>query len=134
MPYIISKLLIVFCLAFPISAAFHAGQNLNRLESDDQDRLHTKQTLEQLATANPMRKIISMLQDMQKELEREAENEAAIFEKAMCACEGGGKELSDVIAESSASIDSLSAKVKEETAEKQSLAQELADHYSSKDG
>merc|ERR1719191_1488643 len=83
--------------------------------------------------ANPIRKIVTMLQDMQHELEREAENEAELFEKAMCACEQGGKDLSNVIAEASASIDSLSAKVKQETAEKQSLAQELADHYSGKD-
>jgi hypothetical protein len=83
--------------------------------------------------ANPIRKIVTMLQDMQHELEREAANEAELFEKAMCACDQGGKDLANTIAEASAAIEQLSAKVKQETAEKSSLAQELSDHYSGKE-
>jgi len=83
--------------------------------------------------ANPIRKIVGMLQDMQKELEREAASESELFEKAMCACEQGSKDLASTVADASASIDSLTAKVKQETAEKSSLAQELKDHYSGKE-
>jgi len=88
---------------------------------------------ETFSGANPIRKIVGMLQDMQKELEREQENEAALFDRAMCACEEGAKELSTAVADTSASIESLTAKVKEETSEKESLSQELSEHYSSKD-
>lgn len=77
---------------------------------------------------NPMRKIIGMLQDMTKELSREGELEAELFEKAMCACEGGEKNLDTVIAESTAAIDEYTAKTKSLSAEQAQLTQEVADH------
>ena len=78
--------------------------------------------------ANPMRKIITMLQDMTKELEREGELEKEIFDKALCACEGGDKELQKVIDDSNAAIEEWSAKIESATAEKAQLTQEVADH------
>jgi septal ring factor EnvC (AmiA/AmiB activator) len=80
---------------------------------------------------NPMRKIISMLQDMQKELEREGELEKEIFDKAICACEGGTDHLSKAIADSTSSIEELTAKVASGTAEKTQLTQDVADHKTS---
>jgi len=53
---------------------------------------------------NPIRKVVGMLTDMQKELEREGAGEAALFEKTMCACEGGEKDLNKVIDDSTAAI------------------------------
>jgi len=78
--------------------------------------------------ANPMRKIITMLQDMSKELTREQEMESELFEKAMCVCEGGEKQLTTVIDESKAAIETLTAKVEAGNAEKGRLVQEIADH------
>jgi hypothetical protein len=78
--------------------------------------------------ANPMRKIISMLQDMEKELTREQEMESELFEKAMCTCENGEKQLKTVIEESKTAIETLTAKVSGGTAEKARLAQEITDH------
>merc|ERR1719162_744392 len=75
-----------------------------------------------------MRKIIGMLQDMSAELTREGELEAEIFEKAMCACEGGGKDLGKVIEDSGADIDRLTAKVSQDSAERSQLQQEVAEH------
>merc|ERR1719171_968036 len=69
-----------------------------------------------------------MLQDMAKELEREGELEKEIFEKAMCICEGGEKELQKVADDSSAAIETLTAKTESETAEKARMAQEIKDH------
>merc|ERR1719191_1690875 len=77
---------------------------------------------------NPMRKIIGMLQDMATELEREGEVEKEIFDKAICACEGGTKELQKVIDDSAAAIEELTAKVKAGNAEKTQLGREVADH------
>merc|ERR1719160_1712109 len=71
--------------------------------------LHTKT----VSSENPMRKIISMLQDMQKEVEREGVAEKEIFDKALCACENGEEELDKTIAESA------------------QLTQEVADHKTS---
>jgi len=75
-----------------------------------------------------MRKIIGMLQDMAKELEREGEIEKEIFDKAICACEGGTDHLNKVIGDSEASIEELTAKVASGNAEKAQLAQDVTEH------
>merc|ERR1719191_1005914 len=80
---------------------------------------------------NPMRKIIGMLQDMASELEREGEVEKEIFDKAICACEGGTASLEKVISDSTSSIEELTAKVASGNAEKAQLTQDVAEHKSS---
>merc|ERR1719389_1044137 len=80
------------------------------------------------AKANPMRRIITMLQDMQKEVEREGEAEKEIWDKALCACEGGEAELDKTIADSQASIEEWTAKTESGKAEKSQLTQEVAEH------
>merc|ERR1719453_1523111 len=81
---------------------------------------------------NPIRKIVGMLQDMQKELEHEADNEAELFEKAMCTCENGEKSLSNVIETSAAETDRLTSKIEEDTAQQDALAEELKNHAETK--
>jgi len=71
-----------------------------------------------------------MLQDMQKEVEREGEAEKEIFEKALCACEGGEEELDKTIADSEAAIEEWTAKTASGKAESTQLTQEVADHKS----
>merc|ERR1719424_1176900 len=92
--------------------------------------LHQAFALEGQAKAatgeNPMRKIITMLQDMAKELEREGEIEKEIFDKALCACEGGDKELQNVIDESTAAIEEWTAKLESMKAENAQLTSEIA--------
>jgi hypothetical protein len=83
-----------------------------------------------LVSENPMRKIIGMLQDMVKELEREGELEKEIFDKAVCTCEGGTASLEKVISDSAASIEELTAKVSSGNAEKAQLAQDVTEHKS----
>merc|ERR1719473_1826954 len=80
---------------------------------------------------NPMRKIITMLQDMAKEVEREGEAEKEIFEKALCACEGGEEELDKTIADSEAGIEEWTAKTESGKAETAQLTTEVADHKTS---
>merc|ERR1719313_3031719 len=81
-----------------------------------------------LTSENPMRKIITMLQDMQKEVEREGVAEKEIFDKALCACENGEEELDKTIADSTASIEEWTAKTESGKAESAQLTQEVADH------
>merc|ERR1719217_1652268 len=83
---------------------------------------------------NPMRKIITMLQDMAKEVEREGEAEKEIFEKALCACEGGEAELDKTIADSQAAIEEWTAKTESGRAESTQLTQEVKDHKSAAAG
>lgn len=75
-----------------------------------------------------MRKIINMLQSMQKELEREGAAEAKLFEKAMCACSGGEDNLKSTITDSTAEIEDNTAKIGQGKAEKAQLLQEVGDH------
>merc|ERR1719156_143925 len=89
-------------------------------------------SLELRVQVNPIRKIVTMLQDMQKELQHEQDNEKELFEKAMCACESGEKDLQTVIDQNTAAISDLTAKLEEETATKKSNDQELQGHYASK--
>merc|ERR1719335_1591246 len=77
---------------------------------------------------NPMRRIITMLQDMAKEVAREGEIEKEIFDKALCACEGGDKDLQKVIDDSTVAIEETTSKIESETAEQAQLTQEIADH------
>merc|ERR1719316_1747089 len=83
---------------------------------------------------NPIRKVTGMLEDMRKELEREQDMEAELFEKAMCACEGGEADLQKVIEDTSSEMSRLTSKIDEESSEKEALAQELKDHYANKQG
>merc|ERR1719156_228209 len=86
-----------------------------------------------LMTKNPMRRIITMLQDMQKELERQGEMDKQIFEKAMCVCETGEKDLQVAIDESAAAIEEYTSKIEADTAEEEQLKQEVVEHGTNKD-
>lgn len=81
--------------------------------------------------ANPMRKIITMLQDMLKEIEREGETEKELFDKAMCACETGQKELQKTIEDATADSETQASTIEAQTAEKSQLTQEIEDHKTS---
>jgi len=86
-----------------------------------------------LMTKNPMRRIITMLQDMQKELERQGEMDKEIFEKAMCVCETGDKDLQVAIDESAAAIEEYTSKIEADTAEQAQLEQEIVEHNENRD-
>jgi len=80
--------------------------------------------------ANPMRKIIGMLQSMQAELEKEGEVEKEVFEKAFCACESGEKGLEKEIEDATAEISTQQSKLDGDSAQKDQLTSEIADHKS----
>merc|ERR1719272_595586 len=81
---------------------------------------------------NPIRKIVNTLEDMQKELEKEADNEKELFDKAMCVCETGEKDLQGVIDFSNSEITRLTSKIEAETAEKAKLDTDLELHAKDK--
>jgi hypothetical protein len=43
--------------------------------------------------ANPIRRVVNLLQDMQKKVEAEGKKEKELFEKFMCYCKNGATEL-----------------------------------------
>merc|ERR1719160_1767405 len=78
--------------------------------------------------ANPIRKVVTMLQDMQKSVEVEGKKEEDLFDKFMCYCSNGDGALKSAITEGKAQIEQLSNTVEKGTAEKLQLDQEIAGH------
>merc|ERR1719182_1240489 len=78
--------------------------------------------------ANPIRKVVTMLQDMQKTVESEGKKEEDLFDKFMCYCSNGEGALQASIDAGNAQIESLGAAVERGTAEKSQLDQDIKTH------
>jgi len=78
--------------------------------------------------ANPIRKVVNLLQAMSKKVEEEGEKEAELYEKFVCYCKKNTGELTQSIAEAQTKIAQLETQVKEDTAAKEQLDEELANH------
>jgi chromosome segregation ATPase len=59
------------------------------------------------AVANPIRKVVTMLQNMEKKITAEGEAEKELFEKYMCWCKSSGSDLTKSISDAEAKISSL---------------------------
>jgi len=81
---------------------------------------------------NPIRKVVRLMQDMQKEIETELSKEKELFEKFMCICNTYDDELAATAAKATAQIKELTSKIEEETAEKSQLSEELKSHLKDK--
>jgi len=77
------------------------------------------------AFANPIRKVVTMLQSMQAKVEEEGEKELALYEKYMCYCKTAGGDLSKGIADAGSSISEFGNKIKAAEEQKIVLAEEL---------
>merc|ERR1719253_1886478 len=80
------------------------------------------------AGANPIRKVVTLMQNMQKEIEAEGAKEKELFDKFMCYCSGGTDSLKKAIADAQAQAEELTSKLKSESAEKSQIAQDLVNH------
>jgi len=84
--------------------------------------------------ANPIRKVVTLMQNMQKEIEAEGVKEKELFDKFMCYCSGGTDSLKKAIADATASAEELTASLKSEEAEKSQIAQDLITHKADREG
>merc|ERR1719321_2425204 len=84
----------------------------------------------ELHGSNPIRKVVTMLQDMQKTVEAEGKKEEDLFEKFMCYCSGGEGALDASITQGKAQIEQLTASIERGTGEKSQLEQDLKTHKS----
>jgi len=69
--------------------------------------------------ANPIRKVVTMLQNMQKKVEAEGEKEKELFEKYMCYCKTSGGALSKSIGDAGTKMPQLEADISEGEAKKE---------------
>jgi len=77
------------------------------------------------AKNRPVSKVITLLKDMLKQLEKEAEEDEEIYDKMACWCETNDKEKTKSIAEAEARIDTLTTKIEELTASSSRLNTEI---------
>merc|ERR1719428_2420624 len=80
------------------------------------------------SAANPIRRVVTMLQMMQKKVEAEGEKEKELFEKMMCYCKESKGQLDDSIEEGEGKVPETESVIKESTATEGQLRQELVEH------
>merc|ERR550534_3307287 len=77
------------------------------------------------AKNRPVSKVITLLKDMLKQLEKEAEEDEEIYDKMACWCETNDKEKTKAIADAEAKITDLTTKIEELTASSSRLGAEI---------
>merc|ERR1719261_341580 len=80
------------------------------------------------AEANPIRKVVTMLQMMQNKVKAEGEKEQELFDKFMCYCENADSTLGKSIEESKNKIPQVQSQLDEAIALKAQLEEEIAKH------
>merc|ERR1719262_2208475 len=93
----------------------------------------SSQALSLSEAANPIRKVVMLLQDMQKEIETEGEKEEEAYDKFMCYCDGSSGDLSKGAEEATQKVAELTSKVESLKAEKTQLEQELTGHQNARE-
>merc|ERR1719224_358238 len=78
--------------------------------------------------ANPIRKVVTMLQMMQKKIASEAEKETELYEKYMCYCKTSGSTLAKSIADAEAKVKELGPAIEEAEAQKKQLEEDVEAH------
>merc|ERR1719478_1658962 len=86
------------------------------------------QSASELARANPIRKVVTMLQNMEKKVQAEGEKEKALFEKYMCYCKTSGGDLAKSIGGAETKIPQLGSDIKEGEAKLAQLKEDVKQH------
>merc|ERR1719267_363243 len=73
----------------------------------------------------PVTKVVNLLKDMLKQLQKEAEEDEDIYDKIACWCETNDKEKTKAIKDAEEKIDILTTKIEEMTARSAQLATEI---------
>jgi len=84
------------------------------------------------STANPIRRVVTMLQEMQVKVTEEGEKEKALFDKFMCYCKTAGGDLEASIKEGKAKIASLETLLKTGKEQMEQLEADLKEHEASR--
>merc|ERR1719409_424 len=74
----------------------------------------------------PVTKVINLLKDMQKQLEKEGEEDEEVYDKMVCWCETNDKLKTQSIADAEQAITDLGSSIEELTAKSSRLTAEVA--------
>merc|ERR1719281_2032695 len=110
-----------FMVLLTISTAL-LGSSALRTEA----QIHS--TSQQAASVNPIRKVVTMLQMMEKKVIAEGEKEKELYEKYVCYCKSSGGALSKSIADANTKIPELQSDIEEAEALMKQLKEEVAQH------
>jgi len=89
--------------------------------------------LRSAAGANPIRKVVTMLQNLQKRVEAEGAAEKELFDKYMCYCKNGAGTLGKAIEAANTKMPQVASDIKEAESKKTQTEEELATHQSDRD-
>ena len=103
-----SKVVLMLCLT-ALPAAIRAGT----------------ESANDMARANPIRKVVTMLQNMEKKVQAEGEKEQELFDKYMCYCKSSGGDLGKSIADADVKMPQLAADIKSSEAALAQLKEDL---------
>merc|ERR1740138_282029 len=78
--------------------------------------------------ANPIRKVVNMLQAMEKKVTAEGEAEQKLFDKFMCYCKHGDEALAKSIGDAEAKVPAVGSDIEEAEAQVKQLKQDLKSH------
>merc|ERR1719388_383107 len=92
-----------------------------------------KDKFEQESSANPMRRVITMLQMMAKKVEAEGKAQKELYDKFMCYCKSSGGELGKSIGDAETKIPQVESDIKEAEATKAQLDADLKRHREERD-
>merc|ERR1719478_439155 len=85
-------------------------------------------SVDQQVAANPIRKVVTMLESIQKKVQAEGEKEEAMFKKFMCYCKNSGGDLQAGIDASTTKIPQVESDISEAKATKAQLEEDLTKH------
>jgi len=80
------------------------------------------------SAGNPIRKVVTLMQNMQKEIEAEGQKEKDLFDKFMCFCGSSSGDLQKSADDAERRAEELAAKLSSSKAEKTQLEQDIAQH------
>jgi len=88
--------------------------------------VHAAENRETAASqANPIRKVVTMLQTMQKKVEAEGEKQKELFDKFMCYCKNSGGDLATSIGDAETKVSELPSAVEEAVGQLGQLKEDL---------
>jgi len=83
---------------------------------------------------NHLRKVVTMLQKMQKQVTEEGDKSSKMFENFMCYCKSGVGDLEKSIASAQEKIPSLTSSIKESESQQQQLEKDIEAHKADRKG
>lgn len=89
---------------------------------------------ESQVAANPIRKVVTMLQAMETKVQEEGKKEEDSFNKFMCWCKTGGKDLAASISAAEAKAPAVSSEIAQTEALQTQLQEDLSSHKSDREG